>query len=75
MEDAREQEEAANDNNLQEECGLQQVMSEVLLAFCERLVGGVGSAVCVEDFDDEGDYTKGGDYSAWVDGGMVRDVV
>lgn len=70
-----QEDEEREDSQLQDKSGLEEVTAEILLAGGEGLVGGVGYAVAVEDFDHKGNESEGADDTTGMNGGVVRGVV
>ena len=75
MEVDRECEKAGDDSELDDEGGFDEGAAHGLFAVGELGVGAVGGAVAVEGFNNGGDGAEGCEDAAWMDGGVVRDVV
>jgi hypothetical protein len=75
VEDDGEDDETGDDDELEEERRLGERVADIGLGVGEGLVGRVADAKAVEDLDNDRDKGKGAYDAAWVDGGVVRDVV
>lgn len=74
-EEGGEDDEEGEDDELEDEGDFEEGAAEVGFAGGDAAGGDVGGAVAVEDLDDGGQGAEGGEDAAWVDGGVVWDVV
>ena len=75
MKGRSEDEKGGEHEELEDQGRFEERAARLSLGFGEGVVGGVGGAVGGQGFDDGAEAAEGGDDAAWVQGGVVGDVV